>query len=230
MEQYKHSLPRLGTINEREEEQKDKSVATLEVDDIIICVAISEDARYVASGGEDTISLWHISHESGACKPSGPRSLSKHDDYIVSITFMRHGEELVSSSEDRTVKIWRTSTGSMIRSISTDETIYSLRSSIHCPRFIWTELGLMPIETMPLSSADKCELPGSWPYRIKSDQRWITWRDQDLIFLPDQYRPYVHFFFASGLTARVYENRVVIGCETGQVIFFKFDKDAKPFG
>lgn len=102
------------------------------------------------------------------------------------------------------------------------------------PDFLMPELGVWKIPTkaiLPSGSAPKPESPmkmalsrkavPDWcPYGIKNNHEWITWKNKDLIFLPAQFRP-----SRSEQTAcSVQDRKVVIGCGSGQVLFFKFSE------
>lgn len=73
----------------------------------ILCVAASQDGKFVATGGEDNkLIIW----DANTLKPlrifSGQLRDNGHRDSVISVVFRRGTNQLFSSSKDRTVKIW----------------------------------------------------------------------------------------------------------------------------
>lgn len=132
-------------VDVRGKEQKDKSLAKLEGhDDSVLCVAVSHDARCIASGGDDTtIQLWYVSHESGVIKLTNSQCLTGHEGRVVSVAFLSNDVEVISSSEDHTLKIWDISSGSLVRNIPTNQEFYALSIDVNFPGFVMTETGLV---------------------------------------------------------------------------------------
>ena len=72
--------------------------------DIVLCVVFNEfDDNELASGSLDkTIILWNL-------KTRTPNKIFHgHTDAVASLRFMKHRNRLISSSRDRTIKIWTT--------------------------------------------------------------------------------------------------------------------------
>jgi WD40 repeat protein len=70
-------------------------------------VAFSPDGRRVAAGGVDNrIRIWQISDS--AQEGSSPLAITRfaHEGAIVELVWSRDGKTLVSSAEDRTVRVW----------------------------------------------------------------------------------------------------------------------------
>ena len=73
----------------------------------ILCVAASQDGKFVATGGADNrLIIW----DANTLKPlrifSGQLRDNGHRDNVISVVFRRGTNQLFSASKDRTVKIW----------------------------------------------------------------------------------------------------------------------------
>ncbi|EMC91165.1 hypothetical protein BAUCODRAFT_317151 [Baudoinia panamericana UAMH 10762] len=67
----------------------------------IMCVAVSQDGKFVTTGGVDRrIVVW----EAATLKPV--KVFAQHRDTVTSLAFRRGTNQLFSASRDRTVKIW----------------------------------------------------------------------------------------------------------------------------
>lgn len=81
-----------------------------------VCVAVSPDSGYVATGSKDkSIKLWHV--ETGR----EVRSFLGHEKTVNNIVFSSDGRYLVSASYDQYAKIWEVQSGREIASIKTDD-------------------------------------------------------------------------------------------------------------
>ncbi|KAI8386987.1 WD40-repeat-containing domain protein [Blakeslea trispora] len=69
--------------------------------DIILCLAISHDGKYLASGGKDkTINLWSVTEDKHLVK------FTQHRDTVSGLAFRKGQNQLYSCSHDRTIKLW----------------------------------------------------------------------------------------------------------------------------
>ena len=69
--------------------------------DAILCVAASQDGKFVVTGGRDRrIVVWD------AATLSPIRVFSQHRDAVTGLAFRRGTNQLYSASKDRTIKIW----------------------------------------------------------------------------------------------------------------------------
>ncbi|KAI6801834.1 WD40 repeat-like protein [Hortaea werneckii] len=67
----------------------------------ILCIAASQDGKFVATGGADNkMVVW----DAATLKPL--KAFSHHRDSVTSLAFRRGSNQLFSASRDRTVKIW----------------------------------------------------------------------------------------------------------------------------
>jgi WD40 repeat protein len=88
-------------------------------------VAFSPDGRSIASCSYDrSIKIWEVkipdcSEKSGICQKSGIclHILTGHQQPVSSIAFSPDGQQLVSSSFDKTIKLWDTSSGKCLKTL-----------------------------------------------------------------------------------------------------------------
>ncbi|KAK3677744.1 pre-rRNA processing protein [Recurvomyces mirabilis] len=67
----------------------------------ILCIAASDDGKFVATGGMDKrLLIW----DAATLKPL--KAFTQHRDAVTSLAFRRGTNQLFSASRDRTVKIW----------------------------------------------------------------------------------------------------------------------------
>lgn len=67
----------------------------------ILCIAVSQDGKFVATGGADKrLIVW----DAGSLKPL--KVFEHHRDAVTALTFRSGTNQLFSASKDRTVKIW----------------------------------------------------------------------------------------------------------------------------
>lgn len=68
--------------------------------DEILCVAVSDDGKYIATGGKDNkLIVW--SNELEVL-----RVFVQHRGHVLSVAFRRGTDQLYSGSADRTLKVW----------------------------------------------------------------------------------------------------------------------------
>ena len=95
-----------------------------EPQDGINTIAIDPSGRFVAAGGLDkSIRIWELGKTSGTLL----HSLIAHEDAILRLAWSPDSKELLSSSADKTVKIFRADDLSELRSIPEPDWVYGLR-------------------------------------------------------------------------------------------------------
>ncbi|KAH7112413.1 WD40-repeat-containing domain protein, partial [Dactylonectria macrodidyma] len=151
--------------------------------------------------------LWRI--EDGACI----QELKGHTDWVNSVAFSPDSSLVASASDDKTVRLWRIEDGACIQEV---HDIFCRRLQFH-PRdsLLLTDVGAISIQSPVLfvqnatTSFTDC-LSG---IGISQDGCWIMWQGKKMFWLPASFRPGCSE--VSGLS-------VVIGCNSGRVIFMKF--------
>ena len=69
--------------------------------DVVTCVAITQDGKYLASTSRDqTIKLWNLEEKREEF------TLKGHNDSVYSVALSQNGKYLVSASRDQTIKVW----------------------------------------------------------------------------------------------------------------------------
>ncbi|KAF7954050.1 uncharacterized protein EAE97_001448 [Botrytis byssoidea] len=96
----------------RGDQRKSKVTSFMGHTDAIICVAASQDGKFVVTGGVDRkIIVWNAE----TLRPI--RVFSQHRDSITGLAFRRGTNQLYSSSKDRTIKIWSLDEGAYVETL-----------------------------------------------------------------------------------------------------------------
>jgi len=67
----------------------------------VVAVAFSANGKIASASVDKCINIWSL--QTGELL----RKLSAHSDWVLSVAFSRTGDTLVSSSKDKTIKIWQ---------------------------------------------------------------------------------------------------------------------------
>lgn len=77
----------------------------LDVDDSVLCLAVSADGKKLATGGCDrVVRVWDLSSGIGSAKLE--QSIENHADWVLGIAFSADGKRLLTCSRDKTAKVW----------------------------------------------------------------------------------------------------------------------------
>lgn len=197
----------------------------------VFCVLFSQDGRYVVSGANDgEIMLWdlHTGHQSGSSiqvttiKKSGGKRINAMIFSADSKKFIASDAEGISiwdiTGEDGDMRFEYT-LRSEIRSA-----IHSLSVNINHPQYVITERGLILIQELRDGARAQIVSEPWYPYSVTSGtETWITWNGKKIILLPDRYHPASD---RDNYAIRVHKDRVIVGCQTGEVLIFRFKEDA----
>lgn len=86
----------------------DKAVlvaALLDVDDSVLCLALSPDGKTLAAGGCDrAIRVWNLAD--GMAKAKLEQTIENHADWVLGVAIAADGKYLVSAARDKTAKVW----------------------------------------------------------------------------------------------------------------------------
>lgn len=95
-----------------------------EPQDGINTIAVDPSGRYVAAGGLDkSIRIWSLGDKEGTLL----RSLIAHEDAILRLAWSPDGSELISSSADKTVKVFRASDLTELESFPETDWVYGIQ-------------------------------------------------------------------------------------------------------
>src|SRR5262245_26538730 len=87
----------------------------------VVCVAVSADSNFVATGSKDkSIKLWEMNTGREL------RSFLGHEHTVSTITFSPDGKYLLSGSYDKTIRLWEVSTGKEIYNLPTEDLIFDV--------------------------------------------------------------------------------------------------------
>lgn len=200
-------------------------------DDFVTSVVFSNDGRYIAAGGDDgKVLYWDlVLQEPGSAATQSMKVLmqSKLDSEILSLIFNSDASSLIACSSDQ-IWIWDTATGQHAAA-KCSVPLHTLQLNPAYPEYVLTGLG--PILIKDIREFDLVHVtPTIWcPFsftnfenHIARGSTWhipggITWQGKEVIFLPKLYR---------GGVVQVRDHSVVVGCESGRLLFFRFKEDA----
>jgi WD domain, G-beta repeat len=173
--------------------------------DWVNSIAFSEDGEMLASAPEDsTVRLWDPT--TGQCL----QTLQGHDDCVNAIDFSEDGKMLASASEDSTVRLWDPTTGRCLQTFEGVSEVKTLSFSKD-NQYLYTDRGiLIPRPGPPTTS---CHQPAP-AHALYIEKTWVTQHDQNLLWLPLEYR--------STACTTVYNEKLALGYPSGRIIFFVF--------
>ncbi|KAK4250244.1 NACHT nucleoside triphosphatase [Corynascus novoguineensis] len=177
--------------------------------DCVSSVAWSHDAAWLASASFDgTVKIWDPA--TGQCVST----LNGHSSSVDSVAWSHDAAWLASASDDKTIKIWNPATGQCISTLMFGHSIKEVQFHESNLKYLHTERGTFDVANSTLDPASGQPLsPKPVGYGLSSNNTWITYQGEKLLWLPPEYRP---------LSSAISGTTMSIGCSSGRVLMFKF--------
>lgn len=151
------------------------------------------------------------------------QTLEGHSSYVSSVTWSHDAARLASASWDHTVKIWEAATGRCVSTLEIGRTATYLQFDKARPNRLHTNVGTFDVRpTVPptvVTAAfpeESTSTPQPLGFGLNSNRTWITYKGQNLLWLPPEYRRSSSAISGTG---------VAIGCRSGRVLLLRFSKD-----
>jgi WD40 repeat protein len=149
------------------------------------------------------VRLWDAT--TGAWK----QTLEGHSTSVTAVAFSPDGKVLASASYDDTVQFCDATTGAWKQTLNVNTIIRSLLFSMD-GRYLKTDRGLLSLNS---GSPDTYLHQEQSICAIFLNDEWVTQDEQNLLWLPPDYR---------AECSAVLDNMLVLGYRSGQVIFIEF--------
>jgi WD40 repeat protein len=96
------TIPILDGVND----PKIRNRKLLETDDVVLCLALSPDGKQLAAGdsSDRIVNVWDVTKLAQSTKPV--QIVENHADWVFAVAFMPDGKHLLTSSRDKTAKVW----------------------------------------------------------------------------------------------------------------------------
>lgn len=176
-------------------------------------VAFSQDDKYIASASYDngrTVKVWKC--EDRSC------TFERHSANAEIVAFSADGSCLASASKEGSIQIWNLKTNKCAHSFQAKGEVFGI-SSVGSGFSIDTAAGTIVFgASQDMAEGKDLEVPGPIGYGITSQGDWITWCEDNVLWLPPEHRPQV--FRAAGPT-------VAIGCTSGQFLILNFRRSSR---
>ncbi|KAJ5656157.1 hypothetical protein N7507_008107 [Penicillium longicatenatum] len=182
--------------------------------DSVTSIARSQGGRLASGSYDKTIRIWDPA--TGQCT----LVLEGHSDMIISIAWSQDGSRLASGSRDETIRIWDPVSAQCASTLAVNSPRH-LRFDEMNLNHLHTSVGTFNIENVVSikTSHDKSAIKlHPIGYSLNGDCTWITYRGENLLWLPSEYRKTV-------FTSSPGSSSLAIGCSSGRVLIFKFPKE-----
>ena len=141
--------------------------------------------RLASASNDETVKIWDAS--SGACL----QTLKGHSSDVSSVAFSHDSTRLASASYDRTVRIWDTSSGACLQTLDVGKTLFNLSFDATSSSLL-TKIRSVDVSASTgfhTENVAVLQRPQYLDAGVSSDNTWITYSGQNLLWIPPEYRP-----------------------------------------
>ncbi|KAI8630595.1 WD40-repeat-containing domain protein [Xylariaceae sp. FL1651] len=120
---------------------------------------------------------------------SGSDTLKGHNNWVISVAFSHNSKLLALGSCDNTIKIWDTVTGSLQKILEGYDKSIGYNCWVGSVAFSYnSKLLASALHDMTIKIRDAATGPQYYGYALSCDGSWITWNQQNVLWLPPNYR------------------------------------------
>jgi WD40 repeat protein len=119
------------------------------------------------------------------------QTLEGHSRAVSSVAFSHDSARLASASDDTTVKVWDASSGECLQTLNISKALVNI-SFDATGSYLHTEIGTIAIDASASNMTPCVTNPQNPRYQggaLSSDEEWITYNSENLVWLPSEYRP-----------------------------------------
>ncbi|KAJ5346235.1 HET-domain-containing protein [Penicillium brevicompactum] len=152
------------------------------------------------------------------------QTLEGHSDSVNSIAWSPDRSRLASASGDHTVRIWDPVTNqcTLILAINSPKGVQFDKVDLN---YLHTDIGTFNLENvvpMKTSFDRSAPLPRQTGYGLSDDRIWVTYKGENFLWLPSEYRTVV---CSSSTIPSTIPSNMAISCSSGRVLIFNFSKE-----